>query len=709
MKNRLFLLTAIALAGAAIAFMVSCKDKEWRNPNTATVAENVRAKKMYDGYLKKLSTLPVSFHIGDESYQGLGKAFTETDRKKVKDGSKETTTVTLSHSSGVTVTLTASIYREYAAYEWELWFTNNGTKNSPVISNVHIADVVFEGKDPTLIGIMGDVNQPDIDKAFSTGAVEPVNHAPYHTKLPQGVTAFAPYGGRSTDTCFPYYDFQYGDGGCLMAIGWAGQWKSDFTVNGNTTVFRAGQETFSSYLMPGETAKMPFVSFVFYDGRDEERATNLWRRWMIDCNMPRVDGKLLQPMIFAAHPIGGGMMSEPNLSEQLITEHIQWLIDKKLSTELYWMDAGWYTKDVDGASMPDVGAWPATGTWVVDTKRFPTKFKAVSELAATANIRTILWFEPDRVSLDPNTLKTDGSTIKKDWLLYNELFPERWLVNLGIPEAVDWLSEKIIGVMKEGGISIFRHDFNMPPLPSWRNVEAEDRKGMVENLHIQGLFRMWDNITSQIPGSFIDNCASGGRRNDLASLRKTYPLLYSDYFHHDWTVRNGITVRHGVFHSLFKWHPYFVGTGMEEKLRQAGIFYTSFAMMPTLFNFLDVSNEANNAMAYQFIDVFNELKDIFYEDYYPLTGWNVDEDKWIGWQFMSRNAERGFVQMFRREKSEQTEMTVKLRGLNANAMYELTEATGKFTVTCPGADLMRDGYSVRLEPKTTCIIKIKKI
>ena len=62
--------------------------------------------------------------------------------------------------------------------------------------------------------------------------------------------------------------------------------------------FPAGRETFSSYLKPGETARTPLTAVILYDGRDTDRATNLWRRWMIDCNMYKKDGKTnIEPFI----------------------------------------------------------------------------------------------------------------------------------------------------------------------------------------------------------------------------------------------------------------------------------------------------------------------------------------------------------------------------------------------------------------------------
>ena len=53
------------------------------------------------------------------------------------------------------------------------------------------------------------------------------------------------------------------------------------------------------------------------------------------------------------------------------------------------MDAGWYPANETG--------WPKTGTWEVDTKRFPGGLRAISDHAHAKGVKTIVWFEPERV------------------------------------------------------------------------------------------------------------------------------------------------------------------------------------------------------------------------------------------------------------------------------------------------------------------------
>ena len=55
-------------------------------------------------------------------------------------------------------------------------------------------------------------------------------------------------------------------------------------------------------------------------------------------------------------------------------------------------DAGWYPCGS--------GGWPKTGTWEVDAKRFPKGLRAIGDYAHKNGVKTIVWFEPERVAAD---------------------------------------------------------------------------------------------------------------------------------------------------------------------------------------------------------------------------------------------------------------------------------------------------------------------
>ncbi len=139
----------------------------------------------------------------------------------------------------------------------------------------------------------------------------------------------------------------------------------------------------------------------------------------------------------------------------------------------------------------------------------------------------LVWFEPERVR--------PGTALHREhpeWLLdCDELddgncgVARNYMLNLADPDCVKWLTGHMNSLIKEYGITIFRQDFNFPPLRFWQENDTQDRQGSTENLYIQGYLRFWDGMLESNPGLWIDSCASGGRRNDLETMRRSIPSI----------------------------------------------------------------------------------------------------------------------------------------------------------------------------------------
>ena len=74
---------------------------------------------------------------------------------------------------------------------------------------------------------------------------------------------------------------------------------------------------------------------------------------------------------------------------------------------------------------------------------------------------------------------------------------------------------------------------------------------MTENLHVQGYLAYWDALRQRHPKLLIDSCASGGRRNDLETMRRAVPLHPTDYNY------GHLAAKQAFHQSLFQWIPYF--------------------------------------------------------------------------------------------------------------------------------------------------------
>ena len=203
-------------------------------------------------------------------------------------------------------------------------------------------------------------------------------------------------------------------------------------------------------------------------------------------------------------------MTQANEQNQI--EWIERFLEERIKIGHWWMDAGWYVNKT---------GWPNTGTWEVDTNRFPRGLRAISDHAHAKGIKTIVWFEPERVT--PGTWLTEHHP---EWILGGK---DGGLLNLGNPAARHWLTDHVDKLMTEQGIDLYRQDFNMDPLALWRGQRREDRQGITEIHHVEGYLAYWDELLRRHPDMFIDSCASGGRRNDLETMRRAIPLWRTDY------------------------------------------------------------------------------------------------------------------------------------------------------------------------------------
>ena len=666
-----------------------------------TDSEKARVAEQYAGFLADdLANFPVSFSVGGDAYTGFGTDFTKQSQStEAVDGGTRTITE-LAHTSGLVFRVESVLYPDYNAYDWTIYVTNGGAADSPVVSKFNAVDITLEGEAPRLKGSIGD-----------SSAYEP------YTIAVDGKVTKKPDGGRGTQGDSSYFNFMYGDKGMLYAVGWPGQWTMsvDNSDQADQTRLTAGQEYLNTYLEPGETIRTPLMAFVHYNGRNLERATNLWRRWMIDCNMHKVtedstgagESKLPEAAIFAATSIQWHEMTRATDENQI--EAIQYYLDNDIDLTFWWMDAGWYYM-VDSAgnliTVPDWG-WTNTGTWVVDDSRFPSKMKAISDFAAQNGIKTLLWFEPERVA-NAGALRTDGMTVHPDWVL------DGYLVDMGREEAVEWTLERILKVMGEGGISMYREDFNCNPLSAWQNADRAkdsggDRAGITENLYIQGHLGMWDSILEEFPNATIDSCASGGKRNDLETMRRAVPLHKTDYSYGDRTWQQAVAT------DMTRWIPY-IGTkangesAADNNTTTANRYSLRTAIVGAMV--LGYNTEESVPIDWDIVkDVTEEQKvlgDLIYSDYYVLEDWSRRETDWAAWEYYDIEKGEGYVLAFRRSSATGTR-TYNLRGLEKETEYKIWFEDANKPVVRTGLDLMQNGVEFNLPSvESSDILHIQK-
>jgi len=609
-----------------------------------------------------------SFSYGAKPSAELLKAWTLTRTIRPLDGQRtEHTLVYADPKTGLVLRCVGVAYRDFPTVEWTLHFKNTGAANTPILADIQAIDMglvrAAEGEFE-LHRHRGDFRSAD--------SYEPVSEV----LAPKTARQFAPKGGKSSNVEFPYWNVEKPGGGMLMAVGWPGQWSAKFDRDAGATLrIRAGQELTHFTLHPGEEVRSPLVVLQFYRG-DRVRAQNIWRRWMLAHNSPRPNGRPLAPMLTFC---SGGFFPGLKVSEASEKLFIDALVRERIPIDYWWMDAGWYP----------CADWFKTGTWEVDTERFPKGIKAVSDYVHARNMKLIVWFEPERATA--GTWLTEN---RPDWIFGGA---KGGVVNLGDPEAWKWTVERFDKLITEQGVDLYRQDFNVDPLAAWRVNDAADRQGITENKYVCGYLAYWDELRRRHPGMLIDSCAGGGRRNDVETLRRAVPLLRSDYqsFTGDPAYIAG---NQGHTYGISSWIPFY-GTG---------VYYTPVRMTESMRSHMcpsfgicaDVRKDDIDWDLYRkLVGQWREVAGCMLGDFYPLTPYSLSADRWIAWQFDRPEQGDGMIQAFRREGNEIAELRVKLLGLDVAAVYTVRDLDGQSANEFSGRELMEGGLVIGIKDR----------
>ncbi len=569
--------------------------------------------------------------------------------------------------TGLEVRVVGVEYHDFPTVEWTVYFRNPGPAATPILEKIQALDASF---------VRGHYGEFLLHHAVGSPCARN-DYAPLQSPLEPGQEKrIGAAGGRPTNSDLSYFNLELPTGhGVIIVVGWPGQWSSLWTRDADTGLrVQAGQELTHFTLLPGEEVRSPLVVLQFWAG-DWIRSQNVWRRWMLAHNVPRPDGKLPQPELFGCSSHLYNEMCAANEENQ--KQCIDRYLAEKIPIGHWWMDAGWYPCAPEG--------WPKVGTWEVDTQRFPNGLRAISDHAHARGVKTILWFEPERVH--PGTWLAQQHP---EWVLGGAA---GGLLNLGNSDARKWLTEHVDQLLTDQGIDLYRQDFNMDPLAYWRGADAPDRQGITEIRHVEGYLAYWDALLERHPKLLIDSCASGGRRNDLETMRRAIPLWRTDW-------RCEPIGTQACSYGISLWIP-LSGTGAQDV--EPYVFRSN--MVPFTNCLFDIRNEKlDYDLLRRLVAQWQKVADCYLGDFYPLTLYNLGQDAWMAWQFDRPETGAGMIQAFRREKCIFESGRLKLFGLDPEANYELIDLDRNESQHATGRELMERGLLVTIPSQPGAVL-----
>ena len=613
---------------------------------------------------------------------------------------------------GLKITNIARKYEKHGAYEWVNHLENTGSEPTEVISELFDCDVTLPmpHEDPKKAtsyiedkNLATQIYNPAGSTwhalEFATNIHEIRENNRINHIFPGMTKRYVTNTGRSSEEKAPFFNVHKDGKGYIFAVGWTGQWYAEITRGEDDITFRSKINDTKFRILPGEKFRTSSIVILPYEC-DVVDSQNKWRRLVKEHFSPFGEDKAHKfgPLCVA---LWGGMPSADAI------ERINAVAKANIPADYIWMDAGWYGKYSKPTSNEFEGDWPShTGDWRVSPQTHPNGLVNVAETVKSGGYKFLLWFEPERVTKVVEHFKDHP-----DYYLHNGN-EDCWnkLLNLGDERAWQYCYDTLCNHIENLDIKCYRQDFNFAPLGYFRSGDdrqSTERSGITEIKHINGMYKLWDALLERFPDLLIDNCASGGRRIDIETMRRSIPLWRSDYECH---ANYDVEVAQCHHLSYNTWLPY-SGTGAgricdEYRIRSA--YDASLATM-SIYSLADGERlDEKIAFLKKYFDVYLTVRPYFSEDFYPLSEVSDKLDVWCAAQFDRPSQKDGIVQVFRRENSPYECATYNLRGIDEDATYLVTDLDGG---DCKiSGKKLADGFKVTIfERRKAKIFKYQQI
>lgn len=624
--------------------------REWYNENIIN-ADGNEADPVYN------------FKVGIKAFRNNLKEWErsvseESGEGEVYRGGK-TTYITWTHKkSGIVATVEATIYENSATCEWTVYLRNTSDENSPKINKFVAADC----KLPTGAGTDIYYNKGSEPAADDFELLKS-----FVSYLPM---SFSANGGR-TESVLPYFNLLGKDGGVTLAVGWSGQWLTEFSQTINAVNATVCQESLKGYLAPGEEVRSPLVTLTFYNGNNALKGFNSYRNFTISSVYPEGTKQITTSGVGVEFPDStiDSLVANINSIPDWFAEAIDY----------YWVDAGWY---------PIKTSWgDSVGNWYVDPNKFDRGFAEVSQAANAKGIGWLLWVEPERCS---EGTEVYNECIKHDgWLVLDD--EERNMVNLANEDCLEYITGIMQRCIDANGVDYLRIDSIPAPQIYWEQADkdwSDGRKGFTENHYVTNLYRMLDTLKADNPGLMIDNCCSGGKRIDIEMCRRSIPLWRSDYNCMDGEGNSKpdiLQATQAQTYGISFWLPY-NGT--------CAYVDGEYADRTNIIS-------CSQRIGYQ------DVRKYMTGNYYPLTYGGLDTERYLAMQFDQKG--EGMALIYKRENVEDNTYHLVLNGLESKAVYEVydydkPEIKNEYT----GADLMKYGINITINETPKAVIMLYK-
>jgi alpha-galactosidase len=194
------------------------------------------------------------------------------------------------------------------------------------------------------------------------------------------------------------------------------------------------------------------------------------------------------------------------------------IADRLAGTDIKYLviDAGWYKRD--GSE------WGSSqGDWVVNRQLFPEGLLATSRAIRERGLIPGLWFEMEVVGSSADAYERTELLLHRDGMPLTVDGRRFW--DLSNPHAVEYLSERVIGLLESAEMGYLKVDYN-----ETIGIGCDGAESLGEGLrrHVEGVYSFFQRIRARLPELVIENCSSGGHRLEPSMMALTDMGSFSD-------------------------------------------------------------------------------------------------------------------------------------------------------------------------------------
>ena len=471
--------------------------------------------------LSRMSLRPESVPFGMHSALPMAHGDWIVDR--FEETSPETWTLTARTARGLEATWNARFFASTRALECWGEIANRGSEAIPHVTQARTLDVNFALNAQVGLPWVRSLNgvrhipasfPPHDFKINDCQMMQQVDHVPLRIgSVPEGWTS----GGGAHVPMLLLCDERQ-QHGCALFLEWAGQWEINVeaVTSECQTPFPAEARLalrvalcgLDLHLQPGQTLPLPRVLFCAFDG-DLDAGGNALRRHIRRHVAPQLGGKeVLPPTSFNHWFAFGNDFSAESLKPAVEASAAAGL-------EYFCVDGGWYRGDFrDG-----IGNWEEG-----DPAKFPDGIKPFSDYVSAQGLKYGTWFEPEWAQRD-----SDLYQAHPDWFWPAPPNSGFHMMNFGLPAVREWWLQRFIRAYREWGMRWVRWDFNGAPGASWAFGLQTGEIGWRQIEHVTGLYQVLDDIMAACPELLIEQCASGGHRIELGTVRRGHTFWMNDH------------------------------------------------------------------------------------------------------------------------------------------------------------------------------------